>query len=222
MTISFETFKPIPSLNIQSLVSRFKILGGQWGDQANDIVNEPLAADHAAFANLAVKERLKDATFAKTPPKALKVFTSEELRTLRAELLILFHDAEEYVFEDGMESDFSRKLLAWLEEAHADMVMNQIILLVEDDSIAPEVLAETLRWLGQMADGSVYAHRRWLLEHCLHHPSVCVRDGAILGLSFLEDPRIIPALERALSQEPLATLRSDIEQVLEDLREILP
>lgn len=148
-------------------------------------------------------------------------YFTKAAQDLRTCLVTLFHEAQEEVFEDGMESVFSRRLLTLLAE-HGEMAMNQIILLAEEDKIAPEVLAEALRWFGHMADGVAYAHRRWLLEHCLHHASTRVRDGAILGLSFLEDPRTIPALERALRQEPHATLRADIEQVLADLQELLP
>lgn len=140
---------------------------------------------------------------------------------LRTQLLTLLYEAAAEVFADGMESAFSRRLLALLEE-QGEMAMNQIILLAEEDVIAPEVLAEALRWFGHIGDGVAYAHRRWLLEHSLHHASARVRDGAILGLSFLEDPHAIPALERALGQEPSAILRADIEQALEDLREISP
>lgn len=140
---------------------------------------------------------------------------------LRVELQNFFREAEEEVFSDGVESAFARRLLALLN-AHGTAAMNQVILLAEEEAIAPEVLAEALRWFGHMGDGVAAVHRRWLLEHALQHPSIQVRDGAILGLSFLEDPRVVPALEAALSREPHDTLRADIQQVIADLQEMLP
>jgi len=169
-------------------------------------INETVAAYHV--------------TLDQGAPQASADFT-QAAQDLRAQLLTLFYEAEEETFEDGMASAFSRRLLALLAE-QGEPVMNQIILLTEENAIAPEVLAEALRWFGHMGEGVAYAHRRWLLEHALHHASVRVRDGAILGLSFLEDPGTISALKRALAQEPHATLRHDIAQVLQDLQESLP
>lgn len=221
MTISLETFKPTLGLNIHVLVSPFKILGNQRGDrQANGTFGEQTVFDDTAFTELPYKS-IKTNVLVRSAEKVRRVFSAQELQTLRTDLLILFHNAKEKVFKDGMESAFSRQLLAILKD-YGDMAMNQINLLVEEDRIPHGVLAEALRWFGQMDDEATYPHRRWLLEYCLRHQSAQVRDGAILGLSFLEDPRVIPALERAMTQELHQTLSSDIAQVLEDLREMLP
>jgi len=181
-------------------------------------MSNPEISTQLAMINEAVA--VYHVTMARGTPVHSAYFT-KAAQDLRKCLVTLFHEAQDEVFEDGMESVFSRRLLTLLAD-HGEMAMNQIILLAEEDEIAPEVLAETLRWFGHMADGVAYAHRRLLLEHSLHHASARVRDGAILGFAFLEDPGTIPALERALRQEPHATLRADIEQVLADLREISP
>ena len=97
------------------------------------------------------------------------------------------------VFEDGMGSAFSKQLVTAIE-THADTAMVQIIRLYKAEQITPTVLAETLRWLGQMGFGTSYSRRRWLLEQALRHPSPIVRDGAIVGLSLLEDPQQSPRL----------------------------
>lgn len=81
-----------------------------------------------------------------------------------------------------------------------------------------EVVAEALRWLGHIEHASSYRFRFWLLEKSLSHSSVLVRDGAVLGLSFLDDPAAIPSLEQALDREPSAALRADMQQVLAQLQ----
>lgn len=149
------------------------------------------------------------------------IYTAQEMQRLHGELTVLFADAKEEVFEDGVESEFSSHLLALIDE-YGEFAMNQIILMAEEDKVEHEVLAEALRWFGHMEDGVAYSRRRWLLEQNLCAPSVAVRDGAILGLSFLEDLRSAPALERARQLEVHDALRADIEQVLHDLSGLLP
>ena len=51
------------------------------------------------------------------------------------------------------------------------------------------------------------------------YPSYSVFNVRNLGL---EDPAVIPVLEQAVAQETHATLRADMEQVIGDLREMLP
>jgi len=138
-----------------------------------------------------------------------------ELKSLKSDLADLFEHAKRETFEDGIHSAFSIRLTQAVME-HGEAAINQVSLLVESGSISPTVLAETLKWLGNMDSHVAYERRRWLLEYCLSYPSVVVRDGAIVGVSYLEDPDSIGALERARQKEKSSTLKADIDQVIDD------
>ena len=59
-----------------------------------------------------------------------------------------------------------------------------------------------------------------MIETCLiDSPSAWVRDGAGLGLSFLDDPRSIPDLEEAIKNESSKALKEDLVLVLNQLKE---
>ncbi len=130
----------------------------------------------------------------------------------------LFSSAKEEVFQDGMESDFSRNLVEFIicfdsaaVAALADYMMDKEVNL--------EVVSEALRWLGQIKDFKTQHDRLWLLEHSLDSESAVVRDGAIVGLSAMDDPEAIPYLKKRLDQETNRLLRKDIQQLLEQLND---
>lgn len=191
-----------------------------WDESVSGSPQSPSSSqyDSSAVSGNLVNVPVKALSAQNTEPR-VKVYSVEEEQRLRIEIENMFEYAKDEVFEDGMESTFSLHLLRLLEE-HGEFAMNQIVFLVEEKGVSSEVLAETLRWFGLMEDGPAYAHRRWLLQRCLKSSSVIVRDGAILGLSFLEDPRSIPILEQAYYSEIHESLRADILQVLNDLKEL--
>jgi len=132
----------------------------------------------------------------------------------------LFASAREEVFEDGMDSFFSRDLQSQLS-LYGDVALEMIWHLIwkRPNPLSPTVIGETLRWVGRMEEK--YLHQRALLEKCLEHESHYVRDGAILGLASLDDPKAIGALRRAQEREPSGLLGESIEQVIEQLRQTL-
>lgn len=65
-----------------------------------------------------------------------------------------------------------------------------------------------------------YRFRLWLLERSLNCSQARIRDGAILGLSYLNDPHAISYLKLAIGLEKCTELREDMEQVLEQLESI--
>lgn len=131
-------------------------------------------------------------------------------------VVALFEEARDEIFEDGMESDFSRKLIA-LVRRHGNAAVEAIASLIAEEGADPEVSAEALRWLGHMEHPWSYNSRRWLLEWSLLSSLPRVRDGAALGLASLDDPAAIPYLVQAIKREPYAQLREDMQQVLAQL-----
>ena len=131
----------------------------------------------------------------------------------------LFGAAREQVFEDGMESDFSKELIS-LVKKYGNAAITVLTRLIITEQVNAEVASEALRWLGNIEHPASYRSRLWLLERSLFCSSARVRDGAALGLASLDDPHAIPHLRRAIQRENCNELRKDIEQVLIQLENV--
>ncbi|NJL67864.1 MAG: hypothetical protein HC894_15950 [Microcoleus sp. SM1_3_4] len=118
-----------------------------------------------------------------------------------------------------MESEFSKKLTSTIEE-YGDEAIEIITCLIIYEKTDAEVATEALRWLGCMDHAPSYRFRLWLLERSLNCSQARIRDGAILGLSYLNDPHAISYLKLAIGLEKCTELREDMEQVLEQLESI--
>ena len=132
----------------------------------------------------------------------------------------LFSTAKNEVFEDGMESNFSR-MLAILIEEHKGQAIKFAEEYLDSDDCDEEVAAETLRQLGHSDHKPTYNSRLNLLVRGLKHDSSMVRDGAILGLASMDDPSVIPDVEKAVKREKDPELHDDMDDVLEQLRATL-
>jgi hypothetical protein len=142
-----------------------------------------------------------------------QVISSENIER---ELEQLFHEFRHEVFEDGIESDFSQRLLRMIE-TKGNMALLELNALLRSPSTPLTVSAEALRWLGQMRDRETHAYRRWILTDLLEAPTILIRDGAIVGLLTLDDPSIKHSVRAALESEPSEQLRKDLSQLLDQL-----
>jgi hypothetical protein len=142
-----------------------------------------------------------------------KIVASELLNT---QANSIFASAKEEIFEDGVESKFSRSLSDFIISlGHA--AMESIIPIILSEYTNTEVASEALRVIGRLHHKITYRDRLWLLERGLYSTSARVRDGAIIGLAFLNDPLAIAPLQSAIGREQIPELRHDMEQVLAQL-----
>lgn len=144
----------------------------------------------------------------------------EKPKVLTAELQRIFFAAREEVFEDGMDSVFSRQLVNFMER-HSRLAIDILSDLLILEQVNAEVAGEALRHVGYIEHAPTRLVRRRLLEHCLFGSSARVRDGAILGIAAMDDPKSIPYVEQAVERERIAELQDDMRDVLEQLRETL-
>ena len=120
------------------------------------------------------------------------------------------------VFEDGMESRFSRKLVVLIER-YGDEAIDAIAELIRQRRMNVENVAEAMRWLGHIEHPPTHHKRLQLLMRGLVDEEYSVRDGAILGLESLDSPEAIPALESAIPNEKYPELRCDMQALVEEL-----
>lgn len=140
---------------------------------------------------------------------------------LQGALYSLFAAARDEVFEDGIENALSTGLMS-LVHTGGNSAVSALVGIVQNPQVNPDVIAEALRWLGRMTDTATHMSRLRLLEQALSHSSGRVRDGAVIGLAYLDDRRAIPTLRNAIRREKIAELRDDMAQVLSQLENTEP
>ncbi|MGP8330360.1 MAG: HEAT repeat domain-containing protein [Methanosarcinaceae archaeon] len=129
-------------------------------------------------------------------------------------MIKIFKEAVDEIFEDGVKSVFIYKLFA-LVESFGIPIIQKLMFLILDGQINFAVASESLRWLGDIPySDSTYRVRLLLLSKCIFHSSPLIRDGAILGFSFLDDPITIPILKEAYESEAVPELKKDIHKII--------
>lgn len=124
--------------------------------------------------------------------------------------------ARGFRFEDGVESEFSRRLVHFIT-TYGNRAVRSLTKMILDRKIPPEVASEALVWLARIKDTESYEARRLLLIKALLSPSSQVRDGASLGLALLNDRAAIPWARLAVQWERNNELKNDMSKVLAQL-----
>lgn len=138
---------------------------------------------------------------------------------LAAEIEALFAAARHEEFENGFDSHLSLELTR-LVLRYGEKALELASDLIFADRVAPDAAAEALRCFGEMENPATYEARRRILERALECSSHIARDGAVIGLDDLCDPRSIPALEAAMEREQYHLLREDMSRLLANLKDL--
>ena len=149
-------------------------------------------------------------------PESSLTTAATQSQTIIYRVKALFAAARYEVFEEGMDSHFSRCLTSMIEQYGKKTVEVSLSLSVQSATNS-EVAYETMRLFGRIDHPATYKERMSALMKGLRHSVARVRDGAALGLASLDDPQAIHALREAIAREQCQELREDIKQVLKQL-----
>lgn len=83
-----------------------------------------------------------------------------------------------------------------------------------------DIIAAALTALGRADDSRSHGTRRQVLENFLSDQSLVVKDGAVQGLEWIDDPQSIPVIEAAIANERSAWFKGILEAFLERLRRV--
>lgn len=189
---------------------------GNWswlGNVSKFRAHELLELLKAYFGNLPSEETTQER------PASSTAITLEPRRDLAGKIENLFSFGRNEIFEDGTESYFSRELVA-LVRKHGEIALLDIARLITSEKADACVAAEAIKWLGRTHHPETHLFRRWLLLRALTSSSVVVREGAVLGLAFMNDPATISPLQQALEREQTPELRDDLSQVLRQIHNV--
>lgn len=125
------------------------------------------------------------------------------------------------IFEDGMNSRFSEYLTILLSSKHGVGAVEVISNLIIKEQVSPPIAREILKLFGDFEYPNPELARRIFdaLLRGLNTRFVDIKDGAILGLASIDDPKAIPYLKKAIERENNNELKDDMQQVLEQLIE---
>lgn len=128
----------------------------------------------------------------------------------------IFKLGNQFIFEDGVPTEFSRRLITFIQR-YKDYAVVLIAAYSERDNANPENVGEALRWIGRMRQPDTHISRFWLLTRSLNHSHAYVRYGAILGLGSMDNPEAIPLVRRAIEAETVRELHADLQGLLSQL-----
>jgi hypothetical protein len=131
-------------------------------------------------------------------------------------LWLLFRSAKDEVFENGIESSFSKSLAKLIHENWSE-TLEKFALIIEQPEVNDETGSEALQVLGRIDHASSFVRRLWLVRHYLFSESPDLREASSLALASLDDPDAIADLKAAIDREPINGLREDMIQVLRQL-----
>ena len=146
-------------------------------------------------------------------------FSELEARRVDATLNLVFEEAHDEEFENGVESKFSESLSA-IVNLHEQVAVGAIGRKLKARNIGIEVLIEALRQIGQLDHEPTRPIRLKLLEPYLRNDNIRIRYAACLGLAALDDGAAISALRRALDAEPSDKIRVILLKVLNQVENI--
>jgi len=131
----------------------------------------------------------------------------------KAQLDSILERVRQEIVEDGMTNTITMELPR-LVANHYRSVLPAIAALTDGSRTSAAVTAELLKEVGRVRDAISHFDRRWLLEDALSSPNPAARDGAAVGLSWLQDPRAAESVRVAAEREAIPQLKTDLEEVL--------
>jgi len=130
----------------------------------------------------------------------------------------VFEESKDITFEDGFENLLTIKINEAIL-AFGTTAIKAIDSILSNEKDKLNAKNEALKMIGRINDPSTHIERKTLLLKYLFSENIILKDGAIIGLSYLDDPSVISMLQYAISRESNATLKYDLQQLLEQLME---
>lgn len=125
----------------------------------------------------------------------------------------VLHLANAVEFEDGMENEFTLRIMSLVREKGAKIV-KEILRQFSSDGISSEIFGQTLLCFGRIEDPSTYTARSNAARTGLRSPSAIVRDAAVVTIESLQDLGARAELRAAIAREQVPSLKEDMELVL--------
>lgn len=148
--------------------------------------------------------------------RALSEIWSAPIEVVADDIANALADGEDDHLEDGYSSVLERKLSRLLVTGGTAAVF-ELANSLRRERHSGEVVKVACKTLGLLRYTPTAEARLEVLTSLLKSENPAVRDAAALGLALLDDKRAIPAVRQAVARERIASLRSDLQDILEQL-----
>lgn len=128
-----------------------------------------------------------------------------------------FSTAHEEQFETGRESQFARSLQQLLHSTDPNKMLQLLRTKLEEKKASPEVLAEMLTWISRQDEIGLRDVIVDILSLGLSNAYPLVRDAAASGFAYFDEIIAINHLRRAIEEEDVPELRTDLEDLVRSL-----
>lgn len=137
----------------------------------------------------------------------------------RRELFALLGQGSQEKIEDGFESQFEREFKQ-LFETNPTYTMEALHFAIHDAQFSTDVIRATLKVIGWCTvEDRIADLQRKLFEDALRSSSYDIREGALIGLSSLNDPQTLRIIQRSASNEKNSFLRQIYDTIIKQLQD---
>jgi hypothetical protein len=148
--------------------------------------------------------------------RALSEFLSSPVVDVGDDIAEVLAAGEDEYLEDGYSSVLEGKLSRLLA-TQGNVAVCELANHLRQERHSGEVAKVACMTLGLLGHPDTAEARLEALTSLLTSENPAVRDAAALGLALLDDKRAIPALRQAVSRERIASLQSDLQDILDQL-----
>lgn len=141
--------------------------------------------------------------------------SASELQTEQS-VINIFDAYQHEEFDTDIAYDFTNALDI-LIRANGKPAVRIINNLINKHILNNNIISETLKALGRIEDENTKYERYELLIGSIRNQSAIIRDGAVSGLSFLDDKRALPQLRMLFETETTPILKSNIKVAIRSL-----
>ncbi len=113
-------------------------------------------------------------------------------------------------FDTDIACEFTNDLDIFIQ-TNGEAAIRTIDNLIKKQVFGENIISETLKALGRIENENTKEQRYQVLMHFIKHDSAIIRDGAVSGLSFLDDKRALPQLYMLFETETVPILKNNIE-----------
>ncbi|MBN2238177.1 MAG: HEAT repeat domain-containing protein [Dehalococcoidales bacterium] len=207
--------QPYPSIELNLIGATSSISNQDFSAVRNYIINNQAIIFSGITYQLSALE--KPSTPIETSDYDSGAVQIEDIdNQTKQEITKLYYSYQQEMLDTESSEEFSEQLELFIQ-MNGTIATFLVSYYLQNSDINDDLKCETLKAIGRTEDEVTSPERYKLLLQHLKDSSVTVRDGAICGLSYFNDPRAIPQLRFLYFNESSPILKNNIKVAIESL-----
>ena len=193
--------------SIDADTSSVFITSSSFGQQELSLLTDELICEEIAGEFYTIQDRIQTHHVAQISLDNLQVERS---------VIKLLDSYRHEEFNTDIAYEFTNQLDTFIQ-ANGESAIRIINDLLKKQAFDENIISETLKALGRIEDEYTKDQRYQVLMGFIQDSSALIRDGAVSGLSFLDDKRALLQLRMLFEKETITILKSNIEVAIKSL-----